>query len=143
MNNNATTILGLGAIGTLLAYYGYNYLDDDNDNETIKENQTEENQTEENQTQENEAQENEADKNNNIASKNINDHENNTTSILDNTNHDISQNSIKLEVKEQISKTCIESKENKENKENNTDKWSNYWEKQYNEIDKKQDIAAE
>jgi len=133
MNNNATTILGLGAIGTLLAYYGYNYLDDDNDNETIKENQTEENQTEEKQTH----------KNNNIASKNINDHENNTTSILDNTNHDISQNSIKLEVKEQISKTCIESKENKENKENNTDKWSNYWEKQYNEIDKKQDIAAE
>ena len=29
MNTNTTAVIGLGALGTLLAYYGYQYLDEE------------------------------------------------------------------------------------------------------------------
>ena len=50
---------------------------------------------------------------------------------------DISKNKIKLEVREQINE-----KQNEELKKS-PDKWSNYWEDQYNNIDKEKEISVE
>ena len=42
MNNNASTVIGLGALGTLIAYYGYQYFDEDDDNNDTDESQDKE-----------------------------------------------------------------------------------------------------
>ena len=57
---------------------------------------------------------------------------------------DISSNTIKLEVTAQINQKHKEKKEIIDNKlETPKNKWSNYWEDQYKNIDKKQEITVE
>jgi hypothetical protein len=124
MNQNTSTFIGLGALGTLIAYFGYQYLDEDEEEKT-KKSQTSDNLY------------NEVDYVKNEAVENMKE----LTDISRNTIEDISKNKIKLEVEEQITKEIAEKKMSHENKE--TSKWSNYWEDQYKDIDKKQEITVE
>jgi hypothetical protein len=124
MNQNTSTFIGLGALGTLIAYFGYQYLDEDEEEKT-KKSQTSDNLY------------NEVDYVKNEAVENMKE----LTDISRNTIEDISKNKIKLEVEEQITKEIAEKKMSDENKE--TNKWSNYWEDQYKDIDQKQEITVE
>lgn len=125
MNQNTSTFIGLGALGTLIAYFGYQYLDENEDEDNTK------------KTLSNDNLYNEVDYVKNEAVENMKE----LTDISRNTIEDISKNKIKLEVEEQITKEIAEKKMSHENKE--TSKWSNYWEDQYKDIDKKQEITVE
>jgi hypothetical protein len=124
MNQNTSTFIGLGALGTLIAYFGYQYLDEDEEEKTKK-------------SQSSDNLYNEVDYVKNEAVENMKE----LTDISRNTIEDISKNKIKLEVAEQITKEIAEKKGNDKMKE--TNKWSNYWEDQYKNIDKKQEITVE
>ncbi len=124
MNQNTSTFIGLGALGTLIAYFGYQYLDEDEEEKTKK-------------SQSSDNLYNEVDYVKNEAVENMKE----LTDISKNTIKDISKNKIKLEVEEQITKEIAEKKGNDKMKE--TNKWSNYWEDQYKNIDKKQEITVE
>jgi hypothetical protein len=124
MNQNTSTFIGLGALGTLIAYFGYQYLDENDDEDNTK------------KSQNNDSLYNEVDYIKDEAADNMKE----LTDISRNTIEDISKNKIKLEVEEQITKEIAE-KMSHENKE--TSKWSNYWEDQYKDIDKKEEINVE
>jgi hypothetical protein len=126
MNSNTSTFIGLGALGTLIAYFGYQYLDEDDNNVEEKDNNTIKN----------------IDNESSINKMKIDDTSSSTSDLSGNI-QDISKNKIKLEVQEQITKKIIEHKNNESDNKKETNKWSNYWEDQYNEIDKKQDIVVE
>ena len=131
MNQNTSTFIGLGALGTLIAYFGYQYLDEDEEEKTKK-----------SQTNDNLYNEVDNVKENNIDNiKKLLDVSKNSISNTNNVVEDISKNKIKLEVEEQITKEIAEKKGN--DKMNETNKWSNYWEDQYKNIDKKQEITVE
>ena len=117
-NTNTAAVLSLGAVGTILAYYGMQYFNEENDNE--------------------EAFDAEHENNNLDCSSNhiLTDISNN---LLDNDNDSDKKSesssppaeAIKLEVTEQI----LSNKKNK---------WSSYWEKEYNNRDQsKQEIVVE
>lgn len=120
MNTNTSAVIGLGAIGTLIAYFGYQYLDDEDANDKVGED--------------------------NLYNDESKDDENDDAQDLSsNVLEDISKNKIKLEVEEVINKKSMEKKEDDEKQKKNQtkDKWSNYWEVQYENIDKQQDVAVE
>lgn len=149
MNNNTSTVIGLGALGTLIAYYGYQYFEDDNEDDNGDDDSKKQ------------------DAGFTSIKKNIDSAT--AVDISNNATDDVSMNKIKLEVTEQIIKTQKEknniildnSADNTDTETNikpetnklehatdaeegkNTDKWSNYWENQYNNIDKKQEITVE
>lgn len=117
MNTNTTAVIGLGALGTLLAYYGYQYLDEE-ETENVCE-----------------------DLYNDVSGNTFKESTKVQHDLSDNNvmqhMQDISKNKIKLEVREQINE-----KQNEELKKS-LDKWSNYWEDQYNNIDKEKEITVE
>jgi hypothetical protein len=127
MNQNTSTFIGLGALGTLIAYFGYQYLDED--------------ESKKSQSNDNLYNEVEHVKDNTLENvKELYDLSKNIINETSNTMEDISKNKIKLEVEEQITKEVAQKKSNYEKKE--TNKWSNYWENQYKNIDKKQEITV-
>ena len=104
MNTNTSAVIGLGALGTLIAYFGYQYLDDDNEkSETNTDEQTF------------------SDVSNNVevVEDTLEKTQDNTNTTQDlssnNVSEEISKSNIKLEVAEQLNKKALESKEsNKE-----------------------------
>jgi len=126
MNQNTSAFIGLGAIGTLIAYFGYQYLDDEqseNEESVITDNV---------QTLYNDETK-EAVSDNSIVEQSSNSFE------------DISNNTIKLEVSAQINKKVKEKQDTEKDKmlEHEPSKWSNYWEGEYNNIDKTQELIVE
>ena len=134
MNNNTSTFIGLGAIGTLIAYFGYQYLDDDdNDNNKEKSSDIKEVLYNDETKEDNEVN----------VKKNI-DSQSKLEDLSSNSIGDISSNTIKLEVSEQIKQKHNQKKEMNDTKlEKPKNKWSNYWEDQYNNIVKEQEITVE
>ena len=89
MNTNTSAVIGLGAIGTLIAYFGYQYLDDEDANDKVGED--------------------------NLYNDESKDDENDDAQDLSsNVLEDISKNKIKLEVEEVINKKSMEKKEDDE-----------------------------
>lgn len=139
MNNNTSTFISLGAIGTLIAYFGYQYLDENDDDDHDNQKKS---------TDKNELLYNDETKDGNLG-KEMKVKKNDTSQqVLEDTSSnsitDISSNTIKLEVTAQINQKHKEKKEIIDNKlETPKNKWSNYWEDQYKNIDKKQEITVE
>ena len=133
MNTNTSAVIGLGALGTLIAYFGYQYLDDDNEkSETNTDEQTI------------------SDVSNNVevVEDTLEKSQDNTNTTQDlssnNVSEEISKSNIKLEVAEQLNKKALESKEsNKDENKKEQSKWTNYWEDQYKNIDKEKQITVE
>ena len=121
-SKNTSALIGLGAIGTLLAYYGYQYLDDD-EKESSEIIETKKDVTE------NKDKELEASKENKDSKEDNDNNETTTEKPEIKTILDASSNNIKMEVTEQII--------------NEKNKWSNYWAGQYNEIDKSKEIDVQ
>lgn len=130
MNTNTSAVIGLGALGTLIAYFGYQYLDDDNEkSETNTDEQTI------------------SDVSNNVevVEATLEKTQDNTKTTQDlssnNVSEEISKSNIKLEVAEQLNKKALESNKDENKKEQS--KWTNYWEDQYKNIDKEKEITVE
>tara|TARA_X000000950_G_C13602975_1_gene532163 strand:+ start:156 stop:518 length:363 start_codon:yes stop_codon:yes gene_type:complete len=118
-SKNTSALIGLGAIGTLLAYYGYQYLDDDEKEHPEKiETQKEVTENKDKELENSKV---------NEENKDINEITTEKPEIK--TTLDASSNNIKMEVTEQIN--------------NEKNKWSNYWAGQYNEIDKSKEIDVQ
>ena len=119
-NTNTAAVLSLGAVGTILAYYGMQYFNEENDNEEAFDTEDENNNLD---CSSNHIQ---TDISNNLL-------ENGNDSDGDKKSESSSPpaEAIKLEVTEQI----LSNKKNK---------WSSYWEKEYNNRDQsKQEIVVE
>ena len=113
-NNNTAAFIGLGAVGTILAYYGIQYFNEEEEDTTF-ETDISLNKCEDSLISDKDVSNNLLE---NKTNKSVNEVEEN------------SNNSIKLEVTEQIN--------------NEKNKWSNYWENEYNNQDKsKNDISVE
>lgn len=131
MNTNASTaaVIGIGAIGTILAYFGLQYVSEDevsSDVEAVAESVNNEVSTDVNTDVEKETPElTDTVKTTTNDTNEANEVEPNTTAI--------NKNGIKLEVTEAIS-----------NKKTDENKWSEYWEVEYKNQDKdKKEIVVD
>lgn len=117
-NTNTAAVLSLGAVGTILAYYGMQYFNEENENEEAFDKEEENNNLD---CSSNHIQ---TDISNNLL-------ENDTDCDKKGESSSPPAEAIKLEVSEQI----LSNKKNK---------WSSYWEKEYNNRDQsKQEIVVE
>jgi len=140
MNTNASTaaVIGIGAIGTILAYFGLQYVSEDevsSDVEAVAESINNEVSTDVNTDVEKETpQTNTSTKTPELTDtvKTITTDTNEVNEVEPNTTV-INKNGIKLEVTEAIS-----------NKKTNENKWSEYWEGEYKNQDKdKKEIVVD
>ena len=132
--------LGIGALGTVLAYYGYNQLTDDTDEFEInnKENDTKElknknigttNDLRNQQAIEKENNDNESENTNEVVSK--------TDNKAINDKENIEKETIKKEIKEEVQQVVRERKSTKaqESESEKPNEWSSFWKDAYEDKD--------